>query len=179
MSRLLQHITRLDLASLSLLSRHPRLALLQRHARRISCSADGWLYCLVLPLLILLFEPRRASALLLWALAGFALERTQYFLLKRTFRRSRPAQCIPGFRACIVPADRFSLPSGHSSAAFFVATFLSLGLSPLLCLLAYPWAVGVAASRVVLGVHFPSDTVLGAALGTATALLVLQVGLWL
>lgn len=177
MSRLLQHITRLDLASLSLLSRHPRLGLLQQHARLISCSADGWWYCLAMPALILLFEPSRAPTLALWALAGFALERVQYFVLKRTFRRSRPAQCIPGFRACIVPADRFSLPSGHSSAAFFVATFLSLGLSPL-CLLAYPWAASVAASRVVLGVHFPSDTVLGAALGSATALLVLQWGLW-
>lgn len=65
-----------------------------------------------------------------------------------------------------------SFPSGHTSSAFNMATFLSL---------AYPkwyviapaalWATSVAYSRMYLGVHYPSDVLAGAVLGAGTAYL--------
>ena len=72
-------------------------------------------------------------------------------------------------------SDEFSLPSGHTSAAFFFCTFLCAGFS-LAFLPLYLWARCVSLSRVVLGVHYLSDIFIGAIMGTAIALLVLAIG---
>lgn len=156
-------------AFLSLLNspRHPALT---RFALTISFTADGWLYFL-LPPLILLMQPDEARPLLALALGAFACERTLYYLLKNTIRRRRPPAAIDGFTPVIVAADRFSLPSGHTSAAFLFVTFLCHGLS-LMFLPLYLWAGAVGASRVILGVHFPTDILMGALIGTTIAMMV-------
>lgn len=164
-------IQSLDHATVLALLHSPNRATLTRLALKVSASADGWLYLLLLPL-ILLFRPQQAAELVSAALAAFGLERCLYFTFKNTFRRNRPPAAIAGFQAAITASDRFSLPSGHTSAAFLCATFLCLALGWLFLPL-YLWATAVGASRVVLGVHFPSDTVLGAVLGSSVAVLVL------
>ncbi|MDP1755969.1 MAG: phosphatase PAP2 family protein, partial [Pseudohongiella sp.] len=88
-------------------------------------------------------------------------------------------QIIPGFTSIIVPSDHFSFPSGHTSGAFIFATALSLSLADtgfvtgvnsetLMIVAVYCWAVMVGLSRVMLGVHFPGDTLAGATLGSLT-----------
>lgn len=64
----------------------------------------------------------------------------------------------------------FSFPSGHSETSFFLGTILSYiifktGSKKYYSILPVIWAVLVAVSRVVIGVHFPSDVVAGAAIG--------------
>src|SRR5690606_15639529 len=98
--------------------------------------------------------------------------RTLYFVLKRSIRRRRPPEAISGFKAVIVASDEFSLPSGHTSAAFLFVTFLCAGFS-LLFIPLYLWAIAVGFSRVILGVHFFTDILLGALIGIAIALIVL------
>jgi undecaprenyl-diphosphatase len=91
-------------------------------------------------------------------------------LLKRSVRRKRPCDYRSHSHFHIqpfayFPSDRFSFPSGHALNAFSIGTVLSLSfpsLAPGIALL----AVSVAASRVVLGLHFLSDVLAGAALGT-------------
>ena len=85
--------------------------------------------------------------------------------LKRRFRRARPCDAAPHPHFHVRPPDAFSFPSGHTMNAFAIATALALFfpfLAPALALL----AVAIGASRVVLGLHFPSDVWAGAALGT-------------
>jgi undecaprenyl-diphosphatase len=159
--------TRTILAVLQL----PHRARLTSIARKLSRSADGWYYLLLLPL-IALIKPQQAREYIALVLAAFALERSLYFILKNSFRRRRPPAAIAGFQSVITASDRFSLPSGHTSAAFLCTTFLCCGLSWLFAPL-YLWASGVGASRVVLGVHFPTDIVLGALLGSSVALYIL------
>ena len=142
---------------------------LAQHARRVSRSADGHLY-VILPLLLSLVSEIGDRLVLATALA-FAAERAIYWVLKNTLRRKRPAQALPGFESTIIAADEFSFPSGHTSAAFLFATLLCLHFGPL-ALPAYGWAMAVGMSRVYLGVHFPTDTLVGAALGTGLGLAV-------
>lgn len=137
-----------------------------RAALAVSRSADGWLYIL-LPLLYLLLAGEPALHFVQLAAAAFAIERLIYFVLKNTCRRRRPAELLPDFRSIITASDRFSFPSGHTSGAFLFSALCTLELDPLLAVVLYPWALAVGASRVVLGVHFPSDIAAGAALGSA------------
>jgi len=137
-------------------------------ARAVSHSGDGYLHLLVTLMLWLLQVPGYQSFTLLLAIA-LVIERALYFTLKNSLKRRRPQQAVPGFHSLIKASDQFSFPSGHSSGAFLLATALIVliaGSSAVLFL----WAVSVALSRVLLGVHFPGDTVAGAFMGSSTAL---------
>jgi undecaprenyl-diphosphatase len=167
---MLQQIQSFDTRAFLALSRHPRRLLLSIISLLLSATADGWCYLLLIPL-TLLAKPDTARGVLKLALLAFAVERGCYYVLKNTLRRQRPQQSLAGFTASITPADKFSLPSGHTSAAFLFVTLLCLTLSPLFMPL-YVWAAGVGFSRVMLGVHYPSDIVSGALLGTSIAIYV-------
>lgn len=149
----------------------------RRHAlgvvRWVSRTGDGYapLVCLVLAALI---DTDVATAFLHAALLAFAIERALYVLAKRFFKRRRPAEVLPQFVPATAPADRFSFPSGHTMAAFLTAC-LAVSVLGVPAVLAYGWAMVVGFSRVWLGVHFPSDIVVGAALGISIGLFALGV----
>ncbi len=138
-------------------------------ARMLSHTADGWWY-LLLPLFMYLYSTPEGFTFLLATLVAFIIERLIYFAIKKGFKRRRPPQAIPGFQSKIIASDEFSFPSGHTSGAFLMATLACLYISPLMAI-AYIWAASIGACRVILGVHFPTDTFMGALIGTSVALL--------
>lgn len=140
-----------------------------RAARAISHTADGWPYLLVPALLYPLNRESAVTVACLLTL-GFVIERTIYLALKKGFKRRRPPQAIPGYCSVINASDEFSFPSGHTSGAFLVCTTLLITLG-IAALPLYAWALLVGCSRVILGVHFPTDIAAGAVIGSATALL--------
>jgi undecaprenyl-diphosphatase len=165
--RMLENIQLIDRRLLLLLGQSE--SWLAQHARPVSRTADGHLY-VILPLVLSMVSELGDRLLFATALA-FSAERAIYWVLKNTLRRKRPAQALPGFESTIIASDEFSFPSGHTSAAFLFATLLCLHFGPLL-LFTYAWAMAVGMSRVYLGVHFPTDTLVGAALGTGLGLAV-------
>ena len=82
--------------------------------------------------------------------------------------RERPFVTDAQIRCGTPPLDRYSFPSGHTlHAVSFTSVFGSF--DPLLLVVAAPFAVLVALSRIVLGLHYPSDVLAGAAIGAALA----------
>ncbi|UCA11015.1 phosphatase PAP2 family protein [Aeromonas enteropelogenes] len=135
-----------------------------RVSRLISRTGDGPLYGVLGALLW--WQGERE---LVWqVLLAFALELPLYLLLKNSLKRQRPV----GLPVFITPSDRYSLPSGHTAAAFLMATLLATAF-PLWAPLLFGWAALVGASRLLLGVHYLSDLVAGALLGGGCAMLVL------
>lgn len=139
----------------------------RRSVRWVSRTGDGPLYLLVATTLFL-FEPVHGKNFLLSGLTAYAFDVSLYWLLKNMIKRDRPAVKIDFYEAWITPSDQFSFPSGHTAAAFVFAcliyTFYPLYAAPI-----FLWATLIGASRVLLGVHYPSDIAAGALLGVTCA----------
>lgn len=92
-----------------------------------------------------------------------------YKLLKQTLVRERPFITNRAIRPGTRPLDRYSFPSGHTMHATCL-TILFTQIEPIMLWVTLPFALLVAASRVVLGLHYPSDVLAGAVLGATLAL---------
>ena len=99
---------------------------------------------------------------------------TLYKLLKQWTRRPRPFASDVRIHAWVAPLDEFSFPSGHTlhAVAFSV---VAVAHYPSLSWLLLPFASSVAVSRVVLGLHYPSDVLAATAIGCTLA----GLSLWL
>lgn len=131
--------------------------------RLISRLGDGifW-YCLMLSLLL---EFRAAALIPVLHMVAAGLASTiLYKWLKRKTHRLRPYNRNPGISCGIAPLDQFSFPSGHTlhAVAFSV---VALAYYPDLAWLLLPFTALVAASRLVLGLHYPSDVLAGIVIG--------------
>ena len=99
---------------------------------------------------------------------------TLYKTLKRWTRRPRPFAADGRIQAWVAPLDEFSFPSGHTLHAVSF-TVVALAWYPWLALPLVPFTASVAVSRVVLGLHYPSDVLAATAIGSLLA----AVSLWL
>ncbi len=124
---------------------------------------DGALwYALVLALPLAFGREALPTALSMAAtgLAGLLA----YKWLKRTFVRERPFIRHRGISLATAPLDRYSFPSGHTLHAVSF-TWQAVHFAPDLGFVLLPLAALIAASRVVLGLHYPTDVLVGAAIG--------------
>ncbi|MCS6947734.1 MAG: phosphatase PAP2 family protein, partial [Steroidobacteraceae bacterium] len=135
--------------------------------RVVSRLGDGafW-YGLIAVMPLLLGRPGVlvAAQMLATGAVGLAI----YRHLKSRLVRERPFVRLVGVECWMPPLDRYSFPSGHTLHAI-AFTIIAVSHLPLLAILLVPFTVLVAASRVVLGLHYPSDVLAGAALGAVLA----------
>jgi undecaprenyl-diphosphatase len=127
-------------------------------------AGDGWLWYSLCALTLLLGGPERFSAVVAASLAAFTGV-IAFLLLKRLCGRTRPCHIQPHCWSRLLPPDQFSFPSGHTITAFAVSIPF-MGFYPGLIVPLLFLAISVALSRVLLGMHFLSDVLAGAAIGS-------------
>ena len=109
---------------------------------------------------------RRYRAVVAFCVAMGLADLVTARVLKPAFERPRPCRTLEGLVPVVPCGPGQSMPSGHAAVAFaFLAAAASSVRRGWLWLT--PPAAGVAASRVVLGVHYPSDVIVGAGVGLA------------
>ncbi|MFD1739257.1 phosphatase PAP2 family protein [Bacillus salitolerans] len=89
--------------------------------------------------------------------------------VKKIYPRRRPYLALQETKVTVNPLKDHSFPSGHTTAIFSIVIPLFLWM-PILGLLLLPIAISVGLSRIYLGLHYPSDVLVGSILGTLTGL---------
>ena len=133
--------------------------------RCVSILGDGIAWYALLAFL-LLRERNAAVVPVLHMVAVGLICTVVYKWIKARTLRPRPYQAHIGIEYFATPLDRFSFPSGHTLHAV-AFTLTALSYYPYLAWLLVPFTMLIAISRVVLGLHYPSDVLAGAVLGAA------------
>jgi undecaprenyl-diphosphatase len=128
---------------------------------------DGVFWYLLVLLIPIVYGDAGLKPALVMAVTGI-VGVLLYRLIKHRLVRERPYITRAGIHAGTAPLDRYSFPSGHTLHAVSFTLLATAHFPGLACVLV-PFASLVAASRVVLGLHYPTDVLAGAMLGTALA----------
>ena len=98
---------------------------------------------------------------------------------KSIIKRDRPYVTHPSIQPLSVEGS-YSMPSAHTSSAFATATSLSMAYPKWYVVVpSFVWASSVGYSRMHLGVHYPSDVLVGALVGSGSAVLMYKANQWL
>ncbi len=128
---------------------------------------DGPLWFAVV-LLLPWVDTARGGMHALHIVAVSAVNLAIYGAVKRWTARPRPFKGCPGIRACARSLDEHSFPSGHALHAVAFAVLLA-DFYPAAAVPVWAFAAFTAVSRVMLGLHYPSDVAAGALIGGAVA----------
>jgi len=164
---MLQQLAQYDAKLCLLVNRTCRAKYVRVSFAMISRLGNGVFWYALMLVLPLLFAERGLIAalhMLATALCGLVL----YKIIKRRTERPRPCNVYTAITLGADPLDLYSFPSGHTLHAVSF-TVLAVHYFPPLAWLLVPFAALVAASRLVLGLHYPTDVLCGALIGAALA----------
>lgn len=129
----------------------------------------GWLWILISVILLATKQYRKTGIACGTSLILDLL--SVNLVVKNIFCRVRPYDAIEGLSRIVGKQSDFSFPSGHTAASFAVAVVLLLRAPKKISIPATVVAVLISLSRLYVGVHYPTDVLGGAVIGTACAFL--------
>lgn len=132
-------------------------------------NLGGATFTIIATLAVWQFAPSPWGRAGLQAAVALAISHVPVAIVKKLYPRIRPYLAIPETITFRNPLTDHSFPSGHTTAIFSVTVPFML-TDPLMILLLLPFALIVAVSRMYLGLHYPSDVLVGAAIGTSVAM---------
>ncbi|MBB4198126.1 undecaprenyl-diphosphatase [Rhodoblastus sphagnicola] len=163
LGRLTDALQAADLFAVDRVARTARPPLLKALAIGITRLGNGWIYPLLLVILLAAWGTSCLKIVVCAALSAAVLHGI-YPIMKRAFRRRRPFEVAPELPSLLATLDSHSFPSGHTMTMVGVLTPIVM-LWPAAIASAALMAGGMAWSRVATAHHYPSDVLAGAALG--------------
>ena len=136
---------------------------------------SGRIWILISALLTIPKKTRRVGILALCALGLSVI--IDNMILKNLIARSRPFDVIEGLSCLIQKPHDYSFPSGHTGSSFAAAVVLFMGLEKKYSFTAVVLAALIGFSRIYVGVHYPSDVLCGAIIGSLIAVVVYTIGI--
>ena len=133
-------------------------------------GGDGWLWY-ALGIFVATFGGHERFVAILASVMAVGLGILLFRRLKRSIGRKRPCAIEAHCWATLLPPDQFSFPSGHTITAFAITLAMSQFYPIMLPGLLF-CAASVAASRILLGMHFLTDVLAGAAIGSTIGFVV-------
>jgi undecaprenyl-diphosphatase len=140
-----------------------------RNLFRLASRLGDGMFWYTLMVVLLLDDGMQAVPAVLHMIAVGLSGTLIYKFIKGKTLRPRPFNVYPAIKCVGKTLDQFSFPSGHTLHAVAFST-VAVAYYPLLFWLVWPFALLVALSRPILGLHYPSDVLAGAALGAVIAL---------
>jgi len=163
----LRQISRWDAELCAFCNRRSRNFTVRNLFRIISRLGDGVFWYALMVVLLLQYQAAALPAVIHMIAVGL-LGTAIYKFIKGKTLRPRPYNVYPSIVCAGKTLDQFSFPSGHTMHAVAFG-IVAVSYYPALLWLVAPFAVLVALSRPILGLHYPSDVLAGAALGAAIA----------
>ena len=130
--------------------------------RIITFTAEWWMY-IAYATLLLIIDYNSAKQPIQMGLIAYSMHYPLYYTIKNIIKRKRPFDRYNYIKKFVVPPDKYSLPSGHASASIITALII-INFFPELTIIII-WPVLISISRIVLGVHYIGDTIIGLFLG--------------
>jgi len=150
-----------------LCNRYASIEMVRTFFAVISRLGNGVFWYVLILLLPFIYGPQAIATSVMMAITG-VLGVLIYKLLKNNLLRQRPCIHHQAIKQGTAMLDLYSFPSGHTLHAFSFSTIAIYEFTELGIILV-PMTLLVAASRVVLGLHYPSDVLVGALLGVGLA----------
>ncbi len=165
---MLQAIQNADVVTLLFIQDHLRCGFLSAIMKAASFLGNAGILWITLAAILLLIPRTRREGLDLALCMALPWRLTEQ-IIKNLVARPRPYLTVEGLVNLIAPLNSYSFPSGHACFSFAAATALALAFRGRGGGWAFIPAVLIAASRIYLGVHYPSDVLAGAAIGALGA----------
>ncbi len=170
MSKLVEYFSFSDKKLFYVLNKKIKCKVLDVVMPRIT-NLGGAIFSLLLPVVLILLGKDDTRILGFECLTALSVSHIIASILKKITNRERPYNILKNISTFNIELKDYSFPSGHTTASFSLATVLSLNI-PYLMTSVIAVATLIAMSRVYVGVHYPSDVIVGIILGSVTSIVI-------